>query len=138
MSKISVVRIEPESTLPIRQRVLWPHYPANFSRVEGDENAHHFGAYVDDQLVSVASVFSDNATTVRLRKFATLHDFQGQGIGSAMLTHIFDEMRADGISVLWCDGREAAHKFYERLGFKASGDRFFKKEVAYFRMTKTL
>jgi len=47
----------------------------------------HFGAFVNDELVCVASVYikSDKA---RLRTFATKIDYQGQGIGSQMLKFI--------------------------------------------------
>ena len=138
MPDIVIVRIEPQQTLSIRQTVLWPEQPVTFSQVEGDESAHHYGAMLDGELVSVASIFPDGATSARLRKFATLSGMQGQGIGSKVLEHIFQQMRGDGFSILWCDGREQARAFYERLGFKASGEQFFKKDIAYFKMTKML
>ncbi len=138
MLEIDIVRIEPKQTLSIRQIVLWPGQPKEYSQLDGDDGAEHYGAMLNEDLVSVASIFPDGANSARLRKFATLPQLQGQGVGSKMLEHIFKSMRANGFSILWCDGREQARAFYERLGFKASGERFFKKDIAYFKMTKKL
>ncbi len=138
MTERTIITIGAQQTLQIRQTVLWPDQPQEFSKVEGDEDAHHFGVILDKELVSVASIFPDLDNTARLRKFATLPNLQGQGIGSDLLKHIMEQLRSDGCSMLWCDGREQARSFYERLGFEASGERFFKKNIAYFRMAKLL
>ncbi|MFT6102558.1 MAG: hypothetical protein ACJA2B_001000, partial [Candidatus Endobugula sp.] len=39
--------------------------------VEDDEDAQHFGYYIQEKLVSVAPIYTDD-TQVRLRKFTTL------------------------------------------------------------------
>ena len=76
-----------EQTIPLRQSVLQPNKPPEYCHVDGDHDAMHFGAFVNDELVCVASVYikSDKA---RLRTFATKIDYQGQGIGSQMLKFI--------------------------------------------------
>lgn len=80
-----------EQTIPLRQSVLWPNKPPEYCHVDGDHDAMHFGAFVNDELVCVASVYikSDKA---RLRKFATKTDYQGQGIGSQMLKFILHSL----------------------------------------------
>ena len=42
--------------LPVRHQVLWPNKPSLFCKVEGDKDADHYGVYIKDQLVSVASI----------------------------------------------------------------------------------
>jgi predicted GNAT family N-acyltransferase len=138
LAELSVVSVDADQTLPIRHKVLWPDQALDFSKVDGDEEARHFGVALNDELISVASIFFETDDTARLRKFATLPEFQGQGVGSHLLKHILEDLRSSGCSMLWCDGREAAKAFYQRLGFEASGERFFKKDVAYFKMTKRL
>lgn len=93
----------------------------------------HFGVYLDQRLVSVASIYIDG-TQARLRKFATLNDYQGKGIGSALIEYVLTYLREYRIQYLWCDARESARSFYQRLGFKVFGERFFKSSVPYFKM----
>ena len=126
-----------QQTIPIRHQVLWPHKPPEFCHVEGDLEAMHFGAFIDNELVSVASVYlmSDKA---RLRKFATKEAYQHQGIGSNMLTTIIQSLRSHDVKVFWCDARESAVNFYRRFNMQPYGERFYKDDVAYFKMQVSL
>ncbi len=121
----------------MRHQVLWPHKPPEFTIVPDDETAWHFGAYNDGQLVCVASLFPDGQS-IRLRKFATLAEFQGQGIGSQMLSHLLDYAAEHGMTRFWCDARESAMGMYQKFGFAPEGERFFKAEVPYFVMAKAI
>jgi predicted GNAT family N-acyltransferase len=123
--------------LMVRQKALWPNKPLAFSRVEGDDGAQHFGYYVQEQLISVASIYIDEKQ-VRLRKFATLPSFQQRGIGSLLLSHIINEVTQSGAHYFWCDARDSATVFYERFGMKKEGDLFYKSGIAYYKMSKTL
>lgn len=94
-------------TLPIRHQVLWPTKTAEFCRVDGDEQAQHFGVRVDQQLICVASLYqSDTADTVRLRKFATLEQFQHQGVGSMLMQHMLGSINTKILS------RDQCHFFH--------------------------
>ncbi|MDN3650908.1 GNAT family N-acetyltransferase [Reinekea marina] len=126
-----------EQTLPLRQSVLWPNKPSEFCHVEGDSGAMHFGAFTNDQLVCVASVYLD-ANKARLRKFATHTEYQGQGIGSKMLTYILHSLKDTDAKVFWCDARESALGFYQRFGMRQCGERFYKADITYFKMEVSL
>ena len=126
-----------EETIPLRQSVLWPTKPPEYCHVEGDEEALHFGAYINDELVCVASVYLSSGKA-RLRKFATNADYQGQGIGSKILKTILKSLRDANVKTFWCDARESALGFYQRFGMQAYGERFYKSDVAYFKMEVTL
>ncbi len=132
-----IKRISWQQALPLRHEVLWPTKPLEYCHVAGDDSAIHFGLFVADKLVCVASVFVDDRCA-RLRKFATSASFQGRGLGSAMLSHIIAELRNDGVTYFWCDARESAVEFYKRFGLHPEGDRFFKADVPYFKMSVEL
>ncbi|WP_234496381.1 GNAT family N-acetyltransferase [Vibrio maritimus] len=123
-----------DEVLPIRHQVLWPDKPESFCRVEGDEQALHYGALVNDRLVCVASVYLDGKTA-RLRKFATLEDYQGQGIGTKILEHTIASVRALGIDYYWCDARVSAQDFYKKFGLAVEGEAFNKSGIWYFKMS---
>ena len=59
-----------QETIPLRHQVLWPCKPPEFCHVKGDSDALHYGAFVDDVLVCVASVYL-TLNKARLRKFST-------------------------------------------------------------------
>jgi len=126
-----------EDTIPIRHKVLWPNEPPSFCKVEGDEQASHFGVFIDNELHCVASLYH-NEKSARLRKFATLKTSQGKGLGSFMLNFLMKQLQDQSTTYFWFDARESALAFYARHGFKTEGDRFYKKDVAYFKMSVNL
>ena len=132
-----ITEITAEQTLPIRHQVLWPNESVEFCRVADDVDGLHFGVYQQQTLVCVASVFI-SGEQARLRKFATLPDYQGKGIGSAVIEHILAQLKAKGVSDFWCDARESAGGFYHRFGMAPEGERFYKGDVPYFKMAMRL
>ena len=122
-----------EEALPIRHLVLWPNKPASFCKVDGDETASHYGAYIDGELVSVASIYIEGRSA-RLRKFATLASFQGKGIGSKIIHHLVRELKASEIDYFWCDARKSAVGFYRKFGLEKQGEEFTKSGIPYFKM----
>jgi len=126
-----------EETIPIRHRVLWPDKAPEFCHVSGDESAQHFGIFIDAKLVGVASVYLDNKSA-RLRKFATLNEFQGRGVGTQLLAHILDTVKKNRVRDFWCDARESSIGFYERFGMCKEGDRFYKSDISYYKMNKLI
>lgn len=83
----------------------------------------------------VASIYREGEDA-RLRKFATLTEYQGRGIGSYVLKHIMSELKGLGVRSLWCDARATAVTFYEQLGFEISGSEFNKSSLSYYKMTR--
>lgn len=135
---LTIRQIDWQQTIAVRHNVLWPSKPPEFSRIEGDELGVHFGAFIGDDLVCVASVFIDGHRA-RLRKYATLVEYQGQGIGTAVLKAIFTYLKQQPqIRYFWCDARESAIGFYQRFGMQTEGERFYKSDVAYLKMSVTL
>ena len=135
--EMDIRRIQWQETIPLRHKVLWPNQNPEYCYVEGDENAWHFGVFVHEALVSVASVYPDGEI-IRLRKFATTTEHQGKGIGTALLQHILAELAKSNVEVFWCDARETAIGFYERFGMSTEGERFYKGPVPYFKMSVLL
>ena len=126
-----------DEALPIRHEVLWPNKSLLFCKVDDDENAQHYGVYVNDILVSVASIYLDERVA-RLRKFATLVAFQGRGLGSRLINHILKELVNIGVESFWCDARKTAVDFYKKFGMQSQGREFNKSGIGYFKMAVNL
>lgn len=135
---LRITPIQAEDTWPIRQFVLWPDQPISHCMLEDDAIGSHFGGYIDDRLVCVASLFPDGEGVARLRKFATLPDYQNLGLGTQMLQHIIAELPRLNTTTLWCHARTAAMPFYQRFGFEPAGEAFNKGPVSYWRAELTI
>lgn len=126
-----------QQALPIRHKVLWPDKEPLFCKVEGDEEAQHYGVYIDNKLVCVASIYIESCTgksalkSARLRKFATLVEFQGKGIGTNLIKHIIDELKKSAVQLFWCDARKSALSFYRKFAMQSAGQEFIKSGVVY-------
>lgn len=123
-----------EQCLDIRHPVLWPHLPRDASRVEGDDDALHFGVLHDGAVVSCLSVFMLEEATCQIRKFATLERYQGQGFGGFLFKSVLEKMATAGVTTVCLDARTSAVRFYQKFGFLPQGETFFKKDVEYVRM----
>lgn len=132
-----IVALQWQETMSIRHCVLWPEKPAHFCQLPDDEKGLHFGVKIKGELVCVASLFwVDNS--IRLRKFATLPEHQGKGIGSELLRFMIKEMQKQGAAVFFCDARTTAASFYNQFGLTISSDTFYKSGVSYYKMSVTL
>lgn len=134
---MEIRKISAEDTLEIRHKVLWPDKPIEFCRLKDDTSGIHYGYYIEDELASVASVFI-NLKDARLRKFATLNEFQGMGLGTSLLEHIISDLKTAGIDRFWCDARVTATKFYRKFSMKESGESFLKSNLEYIVMERRL
>jgi GNAT superfamily N-acetyltransferase len=130
--------ITPAQTYALRHAVLWPDQPLAYVQLPDDDAGQHFGAFEHDELVAVISLFVGPNGLARFRKFATDPAWQGRGIGSALLAHVIEEARAQGAVALWCDARQHTLPFYQRFGLAPEGEVFYKGEIPYLRLQRSL
>ena len=132
MSKVLITQITVEQTLPLRCEILRPGLPESESVFPNDyaARAMHLGAWMDDDLVGVGSVFGEEheqfvgADVWRLRGMAVDEELQGQGVGRAVLAAGVAYVAEAGARLLWCNARVAAHGFYVQAGFETHGEAF--------------
>jgi len=134
---VLIKKISWKEALPVRHKVLWPHKDPQFCALPKDDTGRHYGAFFGGKIVSVGSLF-DQEERVRLRKFATLVEFQGKGIGSKMLYYMMESSLKRDQKEFWCDARLTAAPFYERFGFVKKGHSFEKSGETYVVMEKKL
>jgi GNAT superfamily N-acetyltransferase len=60
----------------------------------------------------------------RVRGMATMPDWRGLGLGSAVLAALVDHAGAHGGELAWCNARVPARRLYERAGFVGRGEVF--------------
>ncbi|MGI4762757.1 MAG: GNAT family N-acetyltransferase [Janthinobacterium lividum] len=135
---LDIQPIEPAQTYALRHAVLWPAKPLAYVQLPEDAAGQHFGAFVAGELVAVISLFVGADSVARFRKFATDPACQGRGVGTALLRHTITVAQTQGASQLWCDARQNTLPFYQRFGLAPEGAVFYKGEVAYVRLSRSL
>jgi GNAT superfamily N-acetyltransferase len=101
------------------------HYPQ-----DDDARSFHLGAFDGDELIAVASFtpaptpWREGASAWQLRGMAVAEGRQGSGVGTAIIDAAKERITASGATVLWCNARDTALRFYARLGFSVYGDGF--------------
>jgi GNAT superfamily N-acetyltransferase len=134
---LTIEQIRPELTWRLRQQVLYPAQKLYEMEMDEDNNGYHFGAFMDNKLVGVVSLFI-NGADCQFRKFAVDASVQHQGIGTTMLKHITSFAVNEKVQRLWCNARITAIGFYLKHGFEHTGKLFSKNGFDYEILEKKL
>lgn len=134
---IYIKTIQAEDTYPIRQAILRKGKPLESCIFQGDHspNTLHFGLFLDDELIGVASVFANNniqfsqLNQLQLRGMAILENHQKKGYGKKLIHHIENYFVLNTETILWFNARINAVSFYEKLGYTMSGEEFIIDEI---------
>ena len=129
---MKILRINAADTFQIRQQMLRPRESIDQCVFTGDENeqSFHLGAFKEGKLISVASFYFEKHPDLaepyqfRLRGMATLNEYQHQGLSRELLKTAFPIIKQNLCTVLWCNAREAAIGFYQKVGFEKVGKKF--------------
>ncbi len=127
-----VKRIHLKDTFKIRRSVLGIEGIDSSYNFTGDKESDtfHLGAFVDNNLVSVASFyFNPNPNfnidnQYQLQGMATLENHRKQGFSRELLNVAFPIIKQNFCNLVWCNARIEARAFYEKLGFEVFGDEF--------------
>jgi GNAT superfamily N-acetyltransferase len=134
---IHIQSIIPEQTYALRHSVLWPDKPLDYVKIDNDADGYHFGAFRNEDLIAVISLFVNDEES-RFRKFAARPDCQRQGVGTLLLNHVMAEAKRMGAKVIWCDARLDAADFYRRFGMETVGNVFYKGPIPYAKFSRIL
>ena len=125
--------ISTSEVLPLRQKILRPHGPAEECFYPGDdlENSLHLGEFFEDQLIGVATFYPEASRDFpsaqkpyRLRGMAVETAFHRRGVGKRILQRGEEELQTRGCDLLWFNARENAFAFYLSMEFHLHGPLF--------------
>jgi len=106
-----------------------PDYRAAFARISAAPNETLYVAELEGEVVGTFQTMVTTTLTARgssnliIEAVQTRADMRGRGIGAAMIEFAVEKARADGMRLVQLTAnaaRKDAHRFYQRLGFKAS------------------
>jgi GNAT superfamily N-acetyltransferase len=96
------------------------------------------GCFDDDKLEACCILTQTDPKTVRLRQMAVTSGLQGKGIGRVLMSFAENIARDRGYRRLVMHARKTATGFYEKLGYKVSGEEFLEVTIPHYEMGKEL
>lgn len=105
--------------------------PAELEWDEFDElSMHVLACDALGQPIGTARLLPDG----HIGRMAVMKDWRRQGIGSAMLQKVLEEMINRGMHKAVLNAQVTAISFYQRFGFQTTGDEFMDAEIPHIKM----
>jgi ribosomal protein S18 acetylase RimI-like enzyme len=128
---MEIRRIQTSETFPLRIEILRKGIAKDFQFV-GDEAAttFHLGAFIQDECVGILSCMKKEhalwqvTDAYQLRGMAVQGKLQKSGVGKALVLESLRLLKERECKLVWCNARETAVGFYEKMHFKTIGSRF--------------
>jgi GNAT superfamily N-acetyltransferase len=126
------------TTRALRRAVLRPSWPPD-SAMHGDDNADavHFAAWDGEDVVAACLILPRQhplreglPDAWQLRGMATLPAYRNRGIGADLLACAVRAAELRGGSLLWCEARSSALRFYAANGFAVDGPEYLHSETS--------
>jgi len=106
--------------------------------LEAEKNNIHIGCFDDDKLEGCCMLVSKDNDTVQLRQMAVISGLQGKGIGRVLMQFAENIARDRGYKKLIMHARKTAMGFYEKLGYRKTGNEFLEVTIPHYAMEKVL
>ena len=108
--------------IALRWQVLRPGRPestAHFAEDEAEGSVHFAAIDASECVIGCATVIEKEGR-LQLRGMATAPEWQGKGVGGAVLEAVQAHALNRGLP-LWCNARVSAVGFYEKSGWQTEG-----------------
>jgi predicted GNAT family N-acyltransferase len=102
-----------------------------------DDACRHFLA-LDPEPVGTARLRLGPDGRAKAQRVAVLAAWRGRGVGRALMTALEQAARAAGCRQVTLSAQLTALDFYQRLGYRASGEVYLEAGIAHRAMSKTL
>ncbi len=94
--------------------------------------------FEDDKMEGCCLLTKEAPKTVRLRQMAVISGLQGKGIGRVLMSFAENIARDRGFNKITMHARKNAVGFYEKQGYKITGDEFLEVTIPHYVMEKEL
>ncbi|HNP21548.1 MAG TPA: GNAT family N-acetyltransferase [Panacibacter sp.] len=126
--------------IDLRYQMLRKPLGLSFTQDEMTAERDHIllGCFDDDKLEGCCMLVQKEKDTLQLRQMAVISGLQGKGIGRVLMQFAENIARDRGYKKVIMHARKTALGFYEKLGYKKTGNEFFEVTLPHFVMEKNL
>lgn len=126
---IEVREVPVQEIIDLRHTILRNGLARELAHFDGDNepSTHHVAAFVGDQIVGCGTVLRRpfrGRDGWQVRGMAVATEMQGKGVGHRLLEALVDIVRQNGGTLMWCNSRTGAVRFYQKHGWKVHGSEF--------------
>ena len=112
--------------------------PASYIDREKESRDTFIGAFLQGDIVGCCVLTRIDASLVQLRQMAVRPDWQGKGVGAAIVRFAEETARAQRYACLMMHARDPVIGFYEKCGYRIAGPQFFEVGIGHHKMEKNL
>jgi predicted GNAT family N-acyltransferase len=113
--------------------------PADMELDELDPMVMHAVARrADGTCIGTARLIPEAAGTARVGRMAVLADWRRQGVGAALLWHLFEQAAKNDVQRLVLSAQLTAMPFYRRYGFVEEGSEYLDAGIRHMTMRRAL
>ena len=96
------------------------------------------GAFVQGTLIGCCVLTPRDTTLIHLRQMAVRPDYQGKGVGAAIVDFAEKTAKERGFKRLMMHARDVVIPFYQKCGYSIAGEPFTEVGIGHHRMEKEL
>ncbi len=124
----------------LRDDLLRKPLGLSFSKeeLESEKENMLIAAFDDDDILGCCMLVEKNPETARLRQMVVLNNLQGKGVGTAILQFAENLARDRGYKKIMMHARKNTSDFFEKSGYKITGNEFIELTIPHYVMTKEL
>lgn len=112
--------------------------PESYINPEKEASDLLVGAFEGPMLIGCCVLTPHDTDLVQLRQMAIQPEFQGKGVGAAVVAFAEKTARERGFSRLMMHARDTVIPFYEKNGYTIAGEPFTEVGIGHHRMEKVL
>ncbi len=106
--------------------------------LEDEKENMLIAAFEDDDILGCCMLVEKDTEIARLRQMAVLNNLQGKGVGTAILQFAENLARDRGYKKIMMHARKNTTDFFEKSGYKISGNEFIELTIPHYVMIKEL
>lgn len=129
---LEVKEITAEDTYEIRRKTFPWNQTSDTYKYESDHfrESFHLGAFLDGELISIASFLKENNAAFaemnqyRLHGMATIEEYRGRKYGRKLLDFGEKMLKKRRARLLWCYAKSPVSNYYTAFGLREHGEAF--------------
>ena len=140
LKQIDFGSAEYELMVELRKQILRTPLGLSFSDEDlaTEKNEILIASFDDEEILGCCVLSPCNNNKIRLRQMAVKDDIQGKGIGASIISFAESVAVDKGFEFIIMHARDTAIGFYEKFGYKVTGDVFYEVNLPHHLMEKKL
>lgn len=129
----------PDDAKQIRQKVFVIEQKFEDEFDEIDDTAIHFVLYYVDKPVATARAYYDKEDkSYHIGRMAVIKEFRSMHLGKKIMDYAEEYLKKKGAKKIKLSSQVRAKGFYQRLGYKPYGEKYYDQHCPHIAMEKTL